>query len=403
MDVIDVPDIASPAFFADRYPTYRALRDNFPFFRTEIDGEPCIVLTRYADVDEGLRNPLITVQPEPGRFPERVGHGPASRHYRESLPSMDPPDHTRIRRLVTRAFTPQAVAKMRGWIEEVIEQHLAMLKHESEIDFITAFASPVSTEIASRLLHVPVADGEDLFRTSHALLAVLGVSSMADGALDAADAAARVYQAYMQDVLETMKGKQLPEDDFLAVLLAAEDAEKGMTRSESVTTMAGFIIASYHTTKIMMTNAVLALLRHPSQKARLIEQPSFASSAWEEALRYDGAVHFMHRYASRQITIGGASIDPGCRLLLGLQAANRDERRFPDPDRFIIDRPRNRHFGFAGGPHFCMGAPLARLEGEILLQRLFQYFPRMRLNGDPPAPAGDISFPVLMRLDLALR
>jgi cytochrome P450 len=268
---------------------------------------------------------------------------------------------------------------------------------------MSAFAHPVSAEIACKLMHVPLADAEELIDRSAAVIAVLGVTSLASGALAEADAAAGYYQDYMNDLLDRLQGTEIPSDDIIGALLAAEGKENGVTRSEIITTMVGFIIATFHTTKAMMTNATLALLRHPDQRARLVARPELARSAWEEALRYDGAIHFMHRYASRPIRINDISIEPGQRLLLGLQAANRDERCFSDADRFIIERERNRHFGFAGGPHFCLGAQLARLEGELLLERLFLRFPRMSLESLESPPVSDLSFPMLTRLNVNLR
>ncbi len=130
--------------------------------------------------------------------------------------------------------------------------------------------------------------------------------------------------------------------------------------------------------------------------------PDLARSAWEEILRYDGPVHFRARYASGPVTIGGEPIEPGQGLLLGLQAANRDERQFPDPDRFIIDRPNNRHFALGGGPHFCIGVQLARLEGEVVFARLFRRFPKMNLSEVQLLSHNDLSFPMIAHLSLSL-
>ena len=174
----DIPDLKSAAFLADRYPTYRRLQSDFPHFEIDINGEDCIVLTRYSDVDEVLRNPLATVQQAPGVFPDRIGNGAGARFYRESLPNIDAPDHTRIRRIVTPAFNPRTVANMRGWVEKVIVEHLDRLEGQDEIDFVSAFADPVPAEIACRLLHVPLSDARELFARQHGLNAVLSVSDI---------------------------------------------------------------------------------------------------------------------------------------------------------------------------------------------------------------------------------
>lgn len=397
----DTPDLKSAAFLADRYPTYRMLQANFPHLEIDINGEHCVVLTRYCDVDEVLRNPLATVQQAPGEFPERIGTGPASRFYRESLPNIDAPDHTRIRRIVTPAFNPKTVANMRAWVEKVIVDHLDKLAERDDIDFVADFADPVPAEIACRLLHVPVTDAAELFARQHGLNAVLSVADITPERLAEADASAAYYYAYMDDVLDALKGK-LPEDDFVGALMAAEGAGNGLSRSELVTTLIGFLVASYHTTKVAMTNAVLAFLTNEGEKARLIAQPDLARTAWEEALRYDAPVHFVHRYASETLTVGGTRIEKGKRLLLGLHAASRDEARFANADRFIIDRPDNRHLAFAGGGHFCLGSQLSRLEGDVLLRTLFKRFPKMRLTETRFDRVPDLTFPMLLRMSVAL-
>ncbi|MGB8416812.1 cytochrome P450 [Paraburkholderia sp.] len=396
-----IPDITSAAFLADRYPTYRTLRNDFPHFDIDINGENCVVLTRYSDVDEVLRNPLATVQPEPGKFPGRIGNGAAAQFYRESLPNIDAPDHTRIRRIVTPAFNPKTVANMRSWVERVIDDHLNRLEGETEVDFVSAFADPVPAKIACRLLHVPVSDAEEIFAHQHGLNAVLSVSDITPQRLAEADTSATFYYEYMDDVLDTLKGK-LPEDDFVGALIASEGAANGLTRSELVTTLIGFLVASYHTTKVAMTNTVLAFLNNKDEKTRLMAQPELARSAWEESLRYDAPVHFVHRYASESMSVGGTMIEAGKRLLLGLHAANRDEVRFQDAGRFIIDRPDNRHLAFAGGGHFCLGSQLSRLEGDVLLRRIFKRFPNMRLNEPNFERVPDLTFPMLLRMNVSL-
>lgn len=402
MQSLDTPDLKSADFLADRYPTYRRLQKDFPFFEIEINGESCKVLTRYSDVDEVLRNPLATVQQAPGVFPERIGKGAASRFYRESLPNIDAPDHTRIRRIVTPAFNPKTVANMRGWVEKVIVDHLDRLEDAGEIDFVSAFADPVPAEIACRLLHVPVSDAGELFARQHGLNAVLSVADITPERLAEADASAAFYYEYMDDVLDALKGK-LPEDDFVGALMAAEDADNGLTRSELVTTLIGFLVASYHTTKVAMSNAVLAFLNHDGERARLVAQPDLARTAWEESLRYDAPVHFVHRYASEALVVGGREVEKGQRLLLGLHAASRDEARFPHADRFVIDRSDNRHLAFAGGGHFCLGSQLSRLEGDVLLRTIFQRFPRMRLTETRLDRVPDLTFPMLLRMMVDLR
>ncbi len=222
------------------------------------------MLTRYADVDEALRNPLITMQPAPGEFPEeRIGQGPAAIHYREAFSNMDAPAHTRLRRVADPALASRAVATMRGWVEEIVERHLARLDGEAKIDFTTDFAAAVTAEVSCKLVHAPAADAQMLLSKAHELLAIVGVASMASGAREVADAAARFYHEYFEDLLKTLKRTQLPADDIVSLLLEAEGREGGVTRSELINTLIGMLIAGHHTTQASMTNGTLALLRHP--------------------------------------------------------------------------------------------------------------------------------------------
>ncbi|WP_321804298.1 cytochrome P450 [Burkholderia sp. BCC1988] len=403
MNLFSAPDITSSEFLSDRYASYRMLRDKFPQFHTEIDGESTIIFTRFADVAELLKNPVATNQREPGTFPEGIaGNGPAGRFYRESLVNMDGIDHTVLRRIMSPAFSPAPVQKMRVWMEAVAERHLARFDGESEMDFVSAFASPMAAEVASGLAHVPAEIGAKMLSTAPDLMKMISVSSKTRSLLDRADSAGAFCYAHMTELFDSLKDKQLPLDDTVAVLLAAEGREKAMTRSTLITLLLGYMMAGYHTAMITMANAVVALLTHPEQRARLVDAPELAGSAWEEVLRYDGAVHFRQRYASAAITVGGSHIKKGQRLLLGLQSANRDERQFQDPDRFLIDRPNNRHLAFGSGAHFCMGLQVARLEGEIVLRRFFRRFPRMEIV-DMERSVQDLTFPMLTRLTLSLR
>lgn len=203
---------------------------------------------------------------------------------------------------------------------------------------------------------------------------MLSVADITPERLAEADASAAFYYEYMDDVLDALKGK-LPEDDFVGALMAAEDADNGLTRSELVTTLIGFLVASYHTTKVAMSNAVLAFLNHDDERARLVAQPDLARTAWEESLRYDAPVHFVHRYASEAFVVGGSEVKKGQRLLLGLHAASRDEARFPHADRFVIDRSDNRHLAFAGEGTSVWGRSFPALRAMSCCERSSSAFP----------------------------
>lgn len=198
MNIAVFPDFSSEAFFADRHSTYRVLREKFPFFRTKIDGEPCIVLTRYADVDDVLRHPLATIQPSQRQPNFLESASTEDLHSASVAKSSIPCMHSiapRFYQIVAQAFAPQAFAEMRGWMEEIIERHLAELDDEMETDFISTFVSPMIAELVGRLLHVPAAEAGKLLRRSHALIAMICMSSPTNRAFEAPNEVMRLYLA----------------------------------------------------------------------------------------------------------------------------------------------------------------------------------------------------------------
>jgi cytochrome P450 len=394
-------DPADPAFLAERYDTYRRLRDLSPVAPATINGQPSSVLTRYDDVAAAFKDARCRVQPTDADVPAHVGTGPAAEFYRLSLPCMDPPQHTRLRKLATPAFAPKAVAAMRGWIEECVRGGLIRLAeqgaNDGAADFVADFAARVPAEIACRLVHAPVADAAMLLGRQPALNPVLSQGEITPQALAEADDAAQFYFDYLGDVVDTLAGK-LPEDDPVGALMAAREAGDKLSRAELIATLIGFLIASHHTTMVSFTNAVHALLTHPDQLALLAADPDLAPSAWEEALRYQAPVHFVWRYATVPVEFSGQAVEAGSHILLGIASANRDERRFTDADRFDIRRLANRHLSFVAGGHFCLGAPLSRLEGDVFLRLLPAMLPFLALAQGEVAYFPDLSFRFIPQL-----
>ena len=398
MQSIATFDPTDPDFLSNRFPTYRDLRDNAPVSRTVINGQPTVMLSRYSDVSRVFKTPSARVQPHPGQFPEHIGSGPASLFYRLSMPSLDAPSHTRLRKLASSAFSGRAVVAMRPWVEEIIAAGLDRLADfDTDIDFVSEFATKVPAEIACRLLHAPVADAHTVLERMPALNAVLGHSEVDPERLVEADAAAQFYFDYIGDIADSLRGK-LSSDDAVGALLEAEEDGSKLTRDELVITLVGFFVASYHTTMVAMTNAVHALLHNRDQFQKLAGNPDLAPQAWEEVLRYNSPVHFLHRYAGEDMHFHGEDIPEGTHMLLAIAAANRDERVFDNPDTLDIERKSNRHLAFAAGGHFCLGAPLSRIEGDIFLRLLPTRLPQIELGGTSPAWGRDLSFPTLPSL-----
>ncbi|RJO71018.1 cytochrome P450 [Nocardia panacis] len=392
---------ADPAFTADRYATYRTLRDNAPVAPIEVNGHEAFVVTRYTDASRIFKTPSARVQPHAGQFPQHIGTGPASEFYRLSLPSMDAPSHTRLRKLAGAAFSARAVATLRSRVQEIIDNGIDRISdNKGEFDFVAEFAARVPAEIACRLLHAPMSEAHTVLERMPDLNAVLSHGGITPEKLAAADAAAQFYIDYIGDLVDTLRGK-LDADDPVGALLEAEEDGSRMTRIELVITLVGFFVASYHTTLVAMTNAVYALSTHPEQMNILRANPDLAGQAWEEVLRYLSPVHFIHRYAGQAQTLHGVDIPEGGQILLGLAAANRDERFIDDPDTFDIERETNRHLAFTAGGHFCLGAPLSRLEGHHLLRTLPARVPNLRVTIDKPDWGPDLSFAFMRSMTVA--
>ncbi|NHU47963.1 cytochrome P450 [Rhodococcus sp. A14] len=392
-------DTADPAFRADRFRTYREIRESSPVTRTLVNGQPSWLLTRYRDVERILKDPTCVVEPVPGQIPPHVGDGPAAHFYRLSLPNMSPPHHTRLRKLAGPAFAPRAIASMQGWVEEIIAEGIDRLADfDSEVDFVSEFATRVPAQIACRLLHAPIEDADTVLERMPALNAVLSQSDITADQLADADEVAQFYFDYIGAIIDRNRGR-LGEDDPVGALLAAEEAGDKLSREELVVTLVGFFVASYHTTMVAMTNTVNALLTDRAQYVALTQDPSLAGTAWEESLRFDAPVHFIWRYAPPGgLEIDGHHIDAGSHLLLGLAAANRDPEKFDNPEVFDLTRARIRHLAFTAGGHYCLGAPLSRIEGEILLRRLPEKLPNIELREKNPTRMPDLSFPAITQL-----
>ncbi|WP_406640243.1 cytochrome P450 [Amycolatopsis sp. WGS_07] len=357
-------DPSDPAFSADRHTTYRRLRETAPVARTVVNGQDSWLLTGYAEVEKALKSAANVVQPRPGEFPAHIGAGPAAEFYRFSLPNVDAPAHTRLRKLAAPAFQPRSVKRMRAWVEEIILGGLDELAERDDVvDFVREYAMKIPALIACRLLHAPPQDATTVLERMPGLNAVLSQGDITPEQLAEADATAQFYFDYIGDIVDTMRGKLDDDDPVGALLLAEADGER-LSRTELVVTLVGFFVASYHTTMVAMTNAVYALARHQDQFRRLAEDPSLAGAAWEENLRFEAPVHFVWRYAGAGTELSGTPIREGEHLLLGLAAANRDPARFARPDTFDVGRTDNRHLAFTAGGHFCLGAPLSRLEGR---------------------------------------
>ncbi len=368
-----------PEFLADPYPTYHRLRAEDPVHRNPLG---FWVLTRYEDVVAVLRDPRFLKEPMVAAVAARFGIAPGTIGL--SMLDRDPPDHTRLRSLVSKAFTPRVVEGLRPRIQHIVDGLLDRATTAGGIDLIEEFAYPIPVVVICELLGVPVADHERFKEWSLDLARGLdAVMLPVDSEVARRSGASRhALSGYFRELIAECRAS--PRDDLLSALIAAEEAGDKLSENELLATCTLLLVAGHETTVNLIGNGTLALLRHPDQLRRLRENPALIASAVEELLRYDGPVQRTARMGNADATIGGRTISQGEMVMPFIGAADRDPAQFPDPDRLDITRSDNRHIAFGWGIHFCLGAPLARVEGQIAINTLVQRLPKLALATDKP-------------------
>jgi cytochrome P450 len=370
-----------PEFRRDPYPTYARLRAEDPVHESSLG---FLVLSRYADCTALLRDPHASS--DESKLPdttELMDGPPADPELLDSKPFLflDPPDHTRLRGLVSKAFTPRTIERMRARVQEVTDGLLDDLGSGGEVDLIERLAYPVPVVVISEMLGVPAAD-EARFRSwSRALARSLDPDFLLPPDVIATrDAAILEFREYFRELIA--ERRTAPRDDLLSGLVEAEERGDKLTEAELLSTCVLLLVAGHETTVNLIANGVLALVRHPDQLAKLRADPSLAKSAVEEVLRFDPPVQLSGRLALDKIELPSTTMEPERFAITLLGAANRDGDQFPDPDQFDIERSPNAHIAFSLGHHFCLGASLARLEGQIALSSLVQRFGTIELATD---------------------
>ncbi|MEU9097403.1 cytochrome P450 [Streptomyces sp. NPDC048361] len=364
-----------PLFLRNPYPAYAALRRTCPVQPMAIGAETHAgyLVTGYAQAREALADPRLSKDTAAffaGKESRRRLH-PAVAH---TMLATDPPRHTRLRKLVTKAFTTGAVARMRPFIARVTDDLLDRWPAGEQTDFVGTLAVPLPVIVICELLGVPEAERPAVQRWSGELFAA--------GNSDLIDAASHSMAAYMTGLIAAKRAR--PGRSLLDQLIAARDGDDRLSEEELVSLAVLLLIAGHETTTNFLGNAVLALLLHPDALAVLREDPDRVPAALDELLRFDSPVSTAtFRYATEAFTLGSAEIPAGAPVAIALGAANRDPERFAAPDRLDWDRDAAAHLGFGHGIHRCVGAPLAKAEGEIVLRALLARFPGLRLAVPP--------------------
>jgi cytochrome P450 len=376
--------LLDPSNRADPYPAYDRIREHGPL---QLPQMTLNVFSSYQDCDDVLRHPSSAS--------DRIKSTAAQRDIAEGVEArpvgppgflfLDPPDHTRLRKLVSKAFVPKVVKALEPDITALVDSLLDKVEEQSSFDVIADLAYPLPVAVICRLLGVPIED-EPQFSRASALLAaaldpVISFTGQAPDSFDEMLQAGLWLREYFRELIARRRSD--PGDDLMSGLIHVEESGDQLTEEEIVATCNLLLVAGHETTVNLIANGILAMLRHPRQWTALAADPQRVSAVVEETLRYDPPVQLMGRIAADDMTIGDATVPKGDVMMLLLAAAHHDAAAFDRPGEFDPDRENIRHLAFGKGPHFCLGAPLARLEATVALSKVTARFPQAQMADEP--------------------
>ena len=376
--------LLNPSTRANPYPLYQSIRD---CGLLQLPDLSLVVLSSFQDCDEALRHPSSASDRMKSTLAQRqfaTGADPRS-PVQPGFLFLDPPDHTRLRKLVSKAFAPKVVKALEPDITALVNSVMDSIEERGQFDVVEDLAHPLPVAVICRLLGVPVED-EPQFSRASALLAqaldpFVPITGQAAEGVDQRLEASHWLREYMRDLIG--QRRSAPGEDLMSELIRVEESGDQLTEEEIISTCNLLLVAGHETTVNLIGNAILALLRDPGQWAALGADPHRAPAVVEEALRYDPPIQLVGRIAAADMTIGRMAIAKGEIMMLLLAAAHHDPAAFDRPDEFDPDRQQLRHLAFSKGPHFCLGAPLARLETAVALSALTARFPKARLDSEP--------------------
>ena len=375
-------NLLTPAYLANPYPFYLRLRREAPIYWSEAMG--AWLLTRYRDAEAALRDPRLisgtriaaavqqlpeTVQPEVRAL---------QNHISTWMGFIDPPDHTRLRALVSNVFTPRMIRSLRPRIQTIVDELLDRVQDAGRMDVIADFAFPLPAIVIAEMLGLPPADREQFKQWSNDVMAFLGTGRPQVDVARRAQQGVYALKGYLRSIFS--QRRQSPQDDLISALLIVEQEGDRLSEEEMFGMCVFLLVAGHETTLALIGNSLLALLRQPDRKRTLQDDPALIETAVEEFLRYDSPIQHQTRVAGEDFELEGRQIRQGQRVLPMLGAANRDPAQFDDPDRLDIRRQPNPHLAFGYGIHFCLGAPLARLEGQIAIGAILRRMPALQLT-----------------------
>jgi cytochrome P450 len=392
--------LESPAFVADPYPIFARLREESPVHWVERWG--CWLLTRADDIETTIRDTRrFSSEDRVTRVIERMpgwetgAFAALHENFAVGMAQTDPPDHTRVRGLVSSAFTPRRVENLRARVAALVDGYLDPHAASGRIELVADLAHPLPAVVIAEMAGFPVADRDRFRAWTYRINSFFFQSGTADPVAAAdADAAVREARAWIHDLLEERRAH--PTDDLLSALVAADSHGGRLTEAELLSTAITLFLGGHDTTTQLIALGVSALVRHPDQLDRLRARPELVPAAVEEMLRFDAPFQMNLRYVTEDVELRGVTLRAGDLVRQALGAANRDPARYDDPDAFRIERPPARHLSFGLGPHFCPGAPLARLQAQIAVETMLRRLPGLRLDPDQD-PVADVRSDVTNR------
>ncbi len=381
--MVSLINLLNPENLANPYPLYEQLRSEDPILWDDLLGR--WVLTGYANVLACLRDPRMSAERVGAlrsQLPEDVIKElqPMERVFESWMLFLDPTDHTRLRGLVNKAFTPRRVEAMRPHIQQIVDGLLDQVQNTGRMDVIHDLAFPLPSTVIAEMLGVPPEDRDQFRRWSSDIVGISGLIIDPDRAVRAQKSVLALMD-YFREIVAQRRAS--PRDDLISAMIAADDQGKFLSEKELLATCILLLEAGHETTTNLIGNGLLALLRNPDQLRTLRENPSIVGSAVEELLRYDSPVQLTARIASEDLEIGDKRVSAGDMVVLLLGASNRDPAQFLNPNILDLYRRDNRHLSFGQGIHYCLGAPLARIEGQIAFNTVLRRCPGLELTGEP--------------------
>lgn len=378
-------DLASPTFKADPYPFYAQLRAEEPVCSVSLPDKQIVwLITRYEDVAMVLKDERFAKDKSKALMPEELAKQPwvptLFRPLTRNMLDLDPPDHTRLRALVQKAFTPRMVEQVRERIQKLTESLLDRAVDRRRMDLVRDYALPIPTTIIAEMLGVPREDRHKFHHWSRAIVQ----SNPSGWRMVRAIPNVVMFLRYIRKLVKVRRAR--PQDDLVSSLVQVEEAGDQLSEDELLAMIFLLLIAGHETTVNLIGNGTLALLEHPDQMEKLRSDPKLIRLAVEELLRHSGPLETAtERYTREDVTVANVTIPRGAMVYAVLASANRDERQFRNPDAVDITREPNRHLAFGLGIHYCLGAPLARLEGQIAIDALLRRVSGLRLAVGPEA------------------